>query len=129
MYNKSAAVLAVFILVNGLVFIFKGFLQRHGFDIGLLLVANLVLFVLGLAGFYILMQGLRSSNTQAFLRSVYASLLLKLFVIIIVLSLYLFVHKGKINRPALFTSLGLYVVYMIIEIRQLMKLTGKKPDA
>ncbi|HVZ96211.1 MAG TPA: hypothetical protein VG847_05005 [Chitinophagaceae bacterium] len=128
-YNRSATVLAVFILVNGLAFAFKGFLQGHGVDIGLLLVANLILFLLGLAGFFILMRGLRSSNTQAFLRSVYASLLLKLFVIIIALSLYLFINKGKINRPALFTSLALYIVYMVIEIRQLMKITSKKTDA
>jgi len=128
LYNRSAAVLALFVLVNGVVFLCRGWLERKGLDVGLLLVANLVLFLLSLTGFFIMMQGLRASSTFGFLRSVYMSLLLKLLVVIVALFGYLYFHEGRINRPALFSSLGLYVIYMVIEIRQLMRATAKRTD-
>jgi|SRR5690242_2248834 hypothetical protein len=128
-YNRAAAVVMIFIIVNALVFFLKKYLESHGLDVGFLLTANLVLFLLSLAGFLFQMRGLQSSNTHAFVRSVYASLLLKLFVVMIALGIYLFTHDGKINMPALFASLLLYLVYTVMEVRQLMKTLRKKPDA
>jgi hypothetical protein len=127
-YNKSVPVIVLFILVNSLAFIFKTFLQDHGFGIKFLLAANLLLFCLSQLAFFIQMRGLKSININAFIRSVYASLLIKIFIVIIALAIYLFMIKGKINRPSLFTSMALYILYTFIEVRQLMKISRRKTN-
>ncbi|KAA9037280.1 hypothetical protein FW778_17800 [Ginsengibacter hankyongi] len=128
-YNKSVSVIVLFILINAGAFLFKGFLHEHGFGIRLLLIANLLLFVLTTAGFFIQMRAIKSSNINAFIRGVYVNLLLKIFIVIIALGIYLFVIKGKVNKPSLFTAMGLYILYTSIEVRQLMKISRKKTDA
>jgi hypothetical protein len=127
-YNKSVPVIVLFILVNSLAFIFKTFLHDHGFGIKFLLTANLLLFCLSQLAFFIQMRGLKSVNINAFIRSVYASLLIKIFIVIIALAVYLFITKGKINRPSLFTSMALYILYTFIEVRQLMKISRRKTN-
>jgi len=128
-YNKSVAVIVLFILINTGAFLFTNFLHEHGFGIRLLLTANLLLFVLTMAGFFIQMRAIKSSNINAFIRGVYVNLLLKIFIVIIALGIYLFVTKGKVNKPSLFTAMGLYILYSSIEVRQLMKISRKKTNA
>lgn len=128
-YNKLVPVIVLFFLVNAIAFLFKNFLHDHGFGIKFLLVANLLLFCLSLAGFLIQMRGLKSVNINAFIRSVYVSLLIKIFIIIIALALYLFLAKGKVNKPSLFTAMALYILYAFIEVKQLMKISRRKTNA
>ena len=82
-----------------------------------------------LLGFIIQVRGLQSVNTNAFIRSVYASLLVKIFIVIIALAVYLFITKGKINKPSVFTAMGLYILYTFIEVKQLMKISRRKTNA
>ncbi|HSQ44246.1 MAG TPA: hypothetical protein VLM16_04570 [Ginsengibacter sp.] len=128
-YNKSVAVIVLFVLINAAAFLFTSFLHDHGFGIKLLLTANLLLFLLTMAGFFIQMRAIKSANINAFIRGVYVNLLVKIFVVIIGLAIYLFITKGKINKPSLFTAMGLYILYSSLEVRQLMKISRKKTDA
>ena len=129
MQKKYAPVIILFILINVMVFIFKPFLEQTGFEIGFLLIANAVLCILSLSGFFIQMKGLKSSNINAFIRGVYSSLLLKMVVIMIAVIVYIFVTGGRVNKPSLFTSMGIYFIYTSIEVTQLMKIARRKPDA
>lgn len=129
MYKKFISVITVFIAVNILAFIFKNYLHELGFAIKFLLIANLFLFALSLSGFAIQIKSLSSSNPHAFIRGIYASLLLKIFVVLIVVGTYLFITEGRINKPAFFTALGLYIVYTVIEVTQLMKISRTKTNA
>ena len=128
-YNKSAPLIVLFILINAVAFIFKSFLHDQGFGIKFLLTANLILFCMSLFAFFIQMSGLKSTNINAFIRGVYGSLLVKVFIVIIALGIYLFITKGKVNKPSLFTSMGLYILYTVIEVRQLMKISRRKTNA
>jgi hypothetical protein len=128
-YNKSVAVIILFILINACAFFFKTFLHDHGFGIKFLLAANLLLFCLSMLAFVIQVRGIQSVNTNVFIRSVYASLLVKIFIVIIALAAYLFITKGKINRPSVFTAMGLYILYTFIEVKQLMKISRRKTNA
>ncbi len=128
-FSKFAPVIILFVLINALAFILKSFLHSHGFGIRFLLIANLLLFLISFAGFFIQMKALKSSNINAFIRGVYSSLLLKIFILIIAVALYLFMTHGNVNKPSLFTSMGLYILYTAIEVKQLMKISRRKPNA
>ena len=127
--NKYSSVIILFVLIAGAIFIFKSLLQSMGFDVRFLLIANLLLFFVTLCGFFIQMNGLKSANTNAFIRGVYFSFLIKLFVIMIAVAIYLFIMRSRLNKPSLFTSMGIYLLYAAVGVFQLMKIARRKSDA
>jgi hypothetical protein len=127
--KKFSPVMLLFILINILVFIFKNSLITSGFNISFLLSANIILFVLSFSAFFIQTRGVSSTNINAFIRGVYSSLLLKLFVIVIAIVIYILVMHGEVNKPSLFTAMAIYIIYTSVEVIQLMKLARNKPDA
>lgn len=129
MPKKFAPVILLFGLILAVIFILKTFLKSNGFDINFLLAGNLILLVLSISGFLIQMRGLRSANINAFLRGIYSSLLLKMFAVVIAVLIYVFINGGNVNKPSLFTCMGLYFLYTVVEVKQLMKIVRKKSDA
>ncbi|MEO6905289.1 MAG: hypothetical protein ABI148_02940 [Ginsengibacter sp.] len=126
--KKLLPVFVFFILMNALIIIFGQSLIAAGFNIDFLLAANVILFLLTCFGFFIQTKGVRSKNVHAFIRGIYSSLLLKMFVIVIAIIIYILVMGGQVNTPSLFTSMGLYLVYTSMEVIQLMKIARKKTD-
>ena len=49
-------------------------------------------------------------------------MLLKLFLTVVVVFLYVFLNQKTYNKPGLFTCMGLYLVYSFLEVSILMKL-------
>jgi hypothetical protein len=54
--------------------------------------------------------------------------LLKLFVIVAAIVIYILLLGGKVNLPSLFTAMVFYIIYTSIEVIELMKLARKKSD-
>lgn len=129
MQKKYVPVIVLFVFINVIVVIFRSFLQLNGFETRFLLIANAVLCILSLSGFFIQMKGLRSANINAFIRGVYSSLLLKMVIMMTAVIIYIFITGGKVNKPSLFTSMGIYFLYTSIEVTQLMKIARRKPNA
>ena len=128
MKKKYIPLLVLFLSLMLIVFVFKAALQSFGFHISFLYIANTILFVLSFSGFLLQMRGLRSANNNSFIRGVYGSLLLKIFIVLIAVFAYVFLTQGKINKPSLFTSMALYLVYTCVEVAQLMKIARKKTN-
>ncbi|MDB5199049.1 MAG: hypothetical protein JWO92_1012 [Chitinophagaceae bacterium] len=129
--NRKAylPIVLLFIILNGLILTFKTFLESHGFDREFLIWANLFLFFISIGGFLLQRKGLQSSNPQAFVRGVYSSMIFKMFVTMIVVLVYVFLFRSKINKPGLFTAMALYIVYTVVEVTALMKVARKKKNA
>lgn len=119
----------LFLVINILVFIFAKSLIASGFNLPFLLSANAVIFLLTFFGFALQAKGSSSTNVNAFIRGIYTSLLMKMFVIVGAIVIYVAVIGAEINKPSLFASLAIYLVYTCIEVIQLMKIARKKPDA
>jgi hypothetical protein len=127
--KKVLPLILFFVVVNLALLVFRRFLFQNDFNINFIFVANLVLCGLSFFGIFIQTRGVRSSNIHAFIRGVYSSLLMKMFVIIAAVFIYIFVTGGKVNKPALFASMAIYLVYTFLEVSQLMKIARKKSDA
>lgn len=121
--------IVLFLFINILIFIFTKTLIASGFNLSFLLAANAIIFLLTFFGFALQAKGSRSANVNAFIRGIYASLLMKMFVIVAAILIYVLVIGAEINKPSLFTSLAIYLIYTCIEVIQLMKIARKKPDA
>jgi hypothetical protein len=106
----------------------KGLLELWGADQEVLIIGNLVLFVIFLLSFFVAQKGLKSTNPHAIVRSVYGSMMIKLFICIIAAFIYIAVYKKDLNKPAFFTLMGLYLVYTFIEVATLTKLSKQKAN-
>jgi Ca2+/Na+ antiporter len=122
-------ILLVFIFITGFIFLTKAFLHTRGFNSEFLLYANAILLVISIGGFLLQRKGLQSPNPNVFVRSVYASMMFKMFITIIAVLIYVFLFRNKINKPGLFTAMGMYIVYTVVEVTTLMKVARKKNNA
>lgn len=119
----------LFIAINILLFSFKSFLSSYNININFILVANIILFFITFFGFFIQLRSMATANINAFLRGIYSSLIMKMFIVMGAVFVYVLASDGNINKSALFISMGLYIIYTSLEVYQLMKLVRRKPDA
>lgn len=120
-------IILLFIALNGFFIAGKSMLQRWGAEQNVLIIGNVLLFLITLISFIVAEKGLHNKNPHAFVRSAYGSIMIKLFICIIAAVIYIATFKKNLNKPALFTLMGLYLVYTFIEVSQLTKLLKKQP--
>jgi hypothetical protein len=127
MLNGSPArsIILTFVVLNAIIIVFRRSLTAEGFNVDTLILGHVLLFVLTLLSLFMLKSGMRAATTPAFLRSVYGSFMLKLFIAAIAVFVYAWLNKGQINKPSLFTLMGLYLVYVYLEVKTLLKLSRK----
>ena len=126
--KKFIPIIVLFVVINLLLLIFKDGLNARGMQINFVFVANAILFLLSSFGFFIQTKSANSTNINAFIRGVYSSLLMKMFVIVAAIFIYIFVTGGEVNKAAIFASMAIYLLYTSIEVVQLMKIARKKPN-
>lgn len=133
MQKRSTAallqVIIVFVILNVFFIAGKTVLEKWDADQTVLITGNLVLFAATLVSYWLGRRGLRSNNPQAFVRSVYASFIVKFFILVIAAFVYIMMAKKNVNRPALFACMFLYIVYTFLEVSALMRLNRKKENA
>ncbi len=121
-------IILLFIILNTFFISGRSFLERWGADQEVLIIGNLLLFIIFLVSFFVGKKGLESTNPHVFVRSVYGSMMMKLFICIIAAFIYIAVYKKDLNKPALFTLMGLYLVYTFIEVTLLTKMSKQKAN-
>ena len=131
MKNKKpfSPVILLFIILNALFLTGRNTLEGWNVDQKVLIAGNILLFVITLISFLLAQRGLKSSNTHVFIRAVIGSIMIKLFVSIIAAFIYISVFKKQINKPALFTCMGLYLIYTFLEVSILTKQLKLKSNA
>ena len=119
-----------------LVYLFFGFTAIFGIlwatparskiDFGALMAGNLLLFAISFYSFRLSIKALQHKNVHVFVRLVYSSLLLKLFLLSLAAFIYIARFKQEVNKPALFGCFGLYLIYTFTEVRLVMQQSKRK---
>lgn len=121
-------VIIFFIVLNAFFLIWRGRLEGWDADVDVLVLGNLILFIITVISFLMGLNGLKQTNPNAFVRSVYGGIMVKLFICIIAAFVYIAIHKSNVNKPALFICMGLYLVYTFIEVSILMKMLRQRSN-
>ena len=114
--------IALFVVLNGFFISGKTLFAKWGVDREVVLVANLIFFLVSLIAFLLQQKGLKNKNPNVFIRSVMGSMMIRMFLILISLGVYLFLAGKNVNKPAIYISLGLYMLYMFAEVAIVMKM-------
>lgn len=129
MFNKSAIPLvAVFLITAGLIFIFRRLLETMGFNWQVLSGGNLFIYLTTAVSMHLLHKGLNAPETNAFLRNAYGGIMVKLFACAGAAFIYILVAGKNLNKPALFGSMFLYLVYTFVELSVVMKSSNAKKN-
>lgn len=126
--KSSIPLVTVFFITAALIFIFRQFLELHGFDLQVLNGGNLFVFLVTAVSMYMLTKGLHAPNTNAFLRNAYGGILVKLFASAGAAFIYILVAGKNLNKPALFASMFLYLVYTFAELSVVIKQSNAKKN-
>jgi hypothetical protein len=121
-------IVILFIVLNAFFIAGRGLLERWGASQDVLIWGNLLLFVLTIVSFFVAQKGLWDTNPHAFVRSVFGSIMLKLFASLIAAFIYIFLTRKDLNKPAFFTLMGLYLVYTFIEVSTLTKMLKQRAN-
>lgn len=116
----------LFVVLNAVFIAGRAWLEKGGADQEVLIWGNLFLFAVTLISFWLAKRGLNNANPNAFVRSIYASMMVKLFAFIIAAVIYIAIYRKGLNKPAFFTLMGLYLVYTFTEVYVLTRLLKGK---
>jgi len=119
----------IFIFLNAFFIIGKNWLVKKNIDQDVLLMGNLLLFLVSLLTFLLTYRSLKSTNPNAFVRAMYGGFIIKFFVVAIAAFVYIITTKKDVNKPALFSCIGLYIVYTFFEVNSLLRILKQKKNA
>jgi hypothetical protein len=99
---------------------------RGGIDYNVLLGAVCLFFLVSLLVFRMQYRAMQHSNPQVFVRSVMMGMIVKVFVCIGGIIAYYFLSRQSFNKPAVYVSMLVYIVFLAVEVRTIMKLNKNK---
>jgi hypothetical protein len=118
-------VVLFFIFLNAFFIIGKSILEQWNADQEVLIYGNMVLFAVTVISFFVLRKGMDHSNPNVFVRSVFGSFMIKFFICIIAALIYISIYKKDLNKASLFICMGLFLVYLFLEVSVFLKLLKK----
>lgn len=99
----------------------EGYLSRNVILPGIIILASI-----SIISFLVSERSLMHDNPNRFVRGVMASTFLKFFLCILSVGVLLFSLKQKLHKPDLFTLMGVYMIYSIVEAWILSQAARKK---
>jgi hypothetical protein len=120
------SIVIVCLILSGLIYFL--FTQSPAYDVVSLLIANIILAMVSLLSFSMIKRGISSGNANAFVRAKMSGTMIKFFVCIAIVLIYIFLNHRQVHKPSLFLFLGMYAVYSAIEAVPLSKMARKKEE-
>lgn len=119
--------LYMFIFVTCLLSLLKGSLVKWEMNHTVLQLANMFFLLVSVAVFFILKKSMSNSNPNVFIRSVMGGMMLKMFLTVIAVLIYVLSSGKNFSKFSVFAALFIYLFYLAAEVIAVMKL-NKKPN-
>ena len=122
-------IILIFIITNAFFVTGRSFLGRWDIDQQVMIWGNIILFAVTLLSFYLYARSMASKNAHAITRSMYASLLARMFICLIAAFIYISMVGKGVSKGAIFGCMFLYFVYTGAEVAILMKMSKQQKNA
>ena len=126
--KSSRPILFLFIFLNAGLAASRSLLSKWNTDYEVVLWGNIILVAATLASFYFYYRSLRSQQGYGFLNQIYMGIFVKMMVCLLAAFLYIYVAGKSANKPAVIVCLALYLVYTVVEMSQLTKISKSKKN-
>ena len=112
----------LFIIFNNFFLFGKAWLAKYGLDHLVLIIANSLFFVISILAYFMQKKALKNSNPNVYVRSVMGGMMIKMAVVILAVMIYVLTNRGSFSKLSVFAAMGLYLIYLAVEVRQATKL-------
>ncbi len=125
-FKVLVPLLITFLVLAILIFTAKIFYADRRVDYMVIMAANCLFFLISLFVFRMQYKAMHNSNPNVFIRSVMAGMIIKVFACIIAVVAYYFLSRETFNKPAVYVSMIIYIIFLTVEVRTIMKLNKSK---
>lgn len=127
-FNPLKLMILIFVFLSTFFLVFRATLAKAGADADVLIVANIILFLIGIFTVRNGLKAIGNPNPHVFVRVFYTGFIVRLFACAIAAFVYIYLTDGKVNKVSLFASLGIYILYNVIEVSSLQKALRKNKN-
>ena len=128
MKSKYSTII-LFVSINILCALILLFYPIKSINFNLVFTSNCLLFCLSKLILRIQQKGLNNKNPNAFIQSIMLGMLLKMFVCVIAVLIYVLMSKSGINKNGLLLSMFLYLIYLAVEVSAISKINKQRKNA
>jgi hypothetical protein len=114
--------ITIFVCINSTLH----FLQTNKIDATLLNISNYFLFFIGIVTLMLQSKTVHHKNPNVFVRSIMGGMMIKMFLTILGVMIYVYASGNSFNKRAIFISLFLYLIYLAAEVFALIKMNNNK---
>ena len=125
-YRSTYPLIFLFVFIFLVVAGAMVFFNDRGIDFRVIGAANCLLFMMSLLVFLMQHRAMQHTNPNVFIRSVMAGMMIKMGIVAAAVMAYVLLAGKNANKPAVYISLLLYLVYLAMEVAAVMKLNKKK---
>ncbi len=125
-YKVLLPLLISFLILTAIIFSAKLFYTDNLIDFTVITWANCLFFLISLFVFRMQHTAMQNSNPNVFIRSVMTGMIIKVFACLTAVIAYYFLSGRLFNKPAVYISMILYIIYLVVEVRTIMKLNKSK---
>ena len=115
-----------FLILTVLCFAGNLFFADKGINYVVVMGGNCLFFLISLFVFRMQYVAMQNSNPNVFIRSVMGGMIIKVFACVIAIVAYYFISSAAFNKPAVYLSMVIYIFYLVVEVRTIMKLNKTK---
>jgi len=121
--------LIVFLLINGGIVGARSLLAKWNISADVLLIGHIILFTATAVSFYFYYKSFQDSRPQTFVRFIYAGMFIKMALCLFSSFLYIMISGSEVNKGGIIGCLVFYMLYTILEVVILMKVSKQKKNA
>ena len=125
-FKPAKPLILVFLTLTAVIIAAILLLATQKIDYTVLMGANCLFFLISLFIFKIQYRAMIDKNPNLFIRRVMGSMMIKLFSCIIAVVAYYFLSGPSFNKPAVYLSMLIYIIYLVVEVGTIMKLNKTK---
>ncbi|MBX2933638.1 MAG: hypothetical protein KF825_05300 [Ferruginibacter sp.] len=125
-YKTAMPLIVTFIILAAITLTANFILGTAKVDYVIVMAANCLFFLMSIFVFKMQYDAMHHQNPSVFIRRVMSSMLIKLLVCVLAVVTYYFLSGSSFNKPAVYISLLIYIIYLVVEVGTIMKLNKTK---
>ncbi|MEP7238776.1 MAG: hypothetical protein ABI685_12950 [Ferruginibacter sp.] len=115
-----------FFVLTAIIFAANIFYTNKGIGYTVVMGGNCLFFLISLFVFRMQYLAMYNANPNVFIRSVMGGMIIKVFACVMAVIAYYFISGATFNKPAVYASMVIYIVYLVVEVKTIMKLNKTK---
>ena len=120
--------LLVFVIFSAGLFATRSLLTKYNISTDVLQIGNLILFAATAISFYFYHKSIDNNRNNTFITYIYIGMMIKMLLCLFTAFIYIRMAGKEVNKPAVIGCLLIYLIYTLVEVVTLTKLSKQNKN-